>query len=340
MLERVQKYIPLKKRNENSGVSPLKVAGKLITNDKERAEILNSQFQSSFSAREDFSEEEFRLRFQMLSRNPEQPTLEDIIITTAGVEKLLRDLDPSKAKQQILCTKQHGFRKGRSCETQFLGLDDEISCTLEDDHQEDLLVLDFSKAFDKVSHSLLVHKLKYYGIDACHDTIKTTHDQVRLQEDLDKLAEWEGRWKMSFHPPKCSIDHMTRRKKTLERAYELHVWNPHSNKDISTLEKVQRRAARWVCSRYRQTSSVESTLEDLQWETLQQRRRKARLTTFYKLHHGMITVDSRNLPTVSQHKRQTRRSHPLTYDIRLCNTKADVPLPACGSRVCPILRLL
>ncbi|KAI8479901.1 hypothetical protein Bbelb_423410 [Branchiostoma belcheri] len=58
---------------------------------------------------------------------------------------------------------------------------------------------------------------------ACHDTIKTTHDQVHLQEDLDKLAEWEGRWKMSFHPQKCSIVHMTRRKKTLERAYELHV---------------------------------------------------------------------------------------------------------------------
>ncbi|KAI8479428.1 hypothetical protein Bbelb_428470 [Branchiostoma belcheri] len=532
------------KRNENSGVSPLKVAGKLITDDKERAEILNSQFQSAFSAREDFSEEEFKLRTQMPPRNPEQPTLEDIIITTAGVEKLLRNLDPSKAsgpdqlsprilrevateiapllaflyqisldkgvvpndwkcahvcpvfkkgerykaenyrpisltsipckllehilvseimsfceEQQILCTQQHGFRKGRSCETQLLGLADEISHTLEDGHQEDLLVLDFSKAFDKVSHSLLVHKLKYYrnGIDgkvntwisefladrkqavvvngsrseyvsvesgvpqgsvlgpslfllfindlpvglssvsrlfaddtACHDTIKTTHDQVRLQEDLNKLAEWEGRWKMSFHPQKCSIVHMTRKKKTLERAYELHghklqtepnvkylgvtltkdlkwslhisnissranrslgfvrrnikinsksikeaayralvrssleyassVWDPHSNKDIATLEKVQRRAARWVCSRYRQTSSVESMLEDLEWETLQQRRRKARLTTFYKLHHGMITVDSRNLPTVSQHKRQTRRSHPLTYDMRLCRT--------------------
>ncbi|KAI8518354.1 hypothetical protein Bbelb_043710 [Branchiostoma belcheri] len=68
-------------------------------------------------------------------------------------------------EQQILCTQQHGFRKGRSCETQLLGLADEISHTLEDGHQEDLLVLDFSKAFDKVSHSLLVHNLKYYGID-------------------------------------------------------------------------------------------------------------------------------------------------------------------------------
>jgi len=30
--------------------------------------------------------------------------------------------------------------------------------------QSDVLVIDFSKAFDKVSHLLLVHKLKHYGI--------------------------------------------------------------------------------------------------------------------------------------------------------------------------------
>jgi hypothetical protein len=35
---------------------------------------------------------------------------------------------------------------------------------MENGKQTDILVMDFSKAFDKVLHSLLLHKLHYYGI--------------------------------------------------------------------------------------------------------------------------------------------------------------------------------
>ena len=56
-------------------------------------------------------------------------------------------------KNNILCPEQHGFRCRRSCETQLLGYVDETSEELERGNQEDTIVLDYEKAFDKVSHT-------------------------------------------------------------------------------------------------------------------------------------------------------------------------------------------
>ena len=47
----------------------------------------------------------------------------------------------------------------RKAKQQLLGFMDEVSEELEKGCQEDVLIMDFPKAFDKVSHSLLVHKL-------------------------------------------------------------------------------------------------------------------------------------------------------------------------------------
>ena len=67
-------------------------------------------------------------------------------------------------KYNILYPFQHGFRKFRSCETQLIEFIDDVTRNLDDGKQTDVLIMDFSKAFDKVSHNLLIHKLKHYGI--------------------------------------------------------------------------------------------------------------------------------------------------------------------------------
>ena len=64
----------------------------------------------------------------------------------------------------ILCNEQHGFRQRRSCETQLLSTIHDFAKNLDEGLQTDVIFLDFSKAFDKVDHTYLIHKLNFYGI--------------------------------------------------------------------------------------------------------------------------------------------------------------------------------
>ena len=58
---------------------------------------------------------------------------------------------------------QHGFVKGRSTVTQLVTVFHEISSILDGSGQVDMLYLDFCKAFDSVSHRLLIHMLQSFG---------------------------------------------------------------------------------------------------------------------------------------------------------------------------------
>ena len=69
---------------------------------------------------------------------------------------------------------QHGFREKRSCETQLIMLIDELAKNMQMGKQTDLILLDFSKAFDKVAHQKLLLKLHHYGIRG--DTLKWIED--------------------------------------------------------------------------------------------------------------------------------------------------------------------
>ena len=65
---------------------------------------------------------------------------------------------------QILFDQQHGFRKHRSCESQLLITVQDLASGLDNSQQIDAILLDFSKAFDKVPHQRLLIKLEHYGV--------------------------------------------------------------------------------------------------------------------------------------------------------------------------------
>ena len=185
-------------RSSSCGVSPLKSEGKLITSPKEKAEVLNNQFLKSFSRGEEYTEEEFNQKCTM-EENLFEEIMPDIDITIAGIEKQLKGLNANKAtgpdglSPRVLkelsseiapiltiiyraslrtgivpsdwrTALVNGFWRGRSCETQLLEFVEEVSSGLDSGTGTDVVVMDFAKAFDRVNHSLLTHKLSRYGI--------------------------------------------------------------------------------------------------------------------------------------------------------------------------------
>ena len=70
-------------------------------------------------------------------------------------------------KLGLLADSQHGFRKRRSTETQLILSIDDLAKSL-DVEQVDCILLNFSKAFDKVPHSRLPTKLQHYEVRGYH----------------------------------------------------------------------------------------------------------------------------------------------------------------------------
>lgn len=59
-------------------------------------------------------------------------------------------------QQKLLIENQHGFRKGLSCTTQLVEFYHDLSSRIDESGQIDCIFLDFQKAFDSVSHALLL----------------------------------------------------------------------------------------------------------------------------------------------------------------------------------------
>ena len=92
--------------------------------------------------------------------------------------------------------------------------------------------------------------------------------------------------------------------------YAASAWDPFLIKDITAIEKIQRRAACWVTSNYdwRNGISITSTLADLKWPTL----------VFYQSIHQLIAL--RIPPHFNRTNHFTRHHHPLHFITPQTNT--------------------
>ena len=67
-------------------------------------------------------------------------------------------------RNNLISPQQHGFVKGRSCQTNIMLCLERWTRMVDEGKSVDVAYFDYSKAFDKVSHRLLKLKLKGYGI--------------------------------------------------------------------------------------------------------------------------------------------------------------------------------
>ena len=352
-------------------------------------------------------------------------------------------------RHNILVKFQHGFRANHSCETQLLNTEEDLSRRLDRRKVTDLLILDFSKAFDTVPHRRLLHKIQHYGVtgrtnrwigswlcqrqqrvvldrsassdspvlsgvpqgtvlgplmfllyvndiaakvspqttiklfaDDCllYRTIDSVADANQLQQDLDSMVDWSNTWLMRFNAAKCHLLKITRQHKyhptsytikgvqiqqvdhhpylgvelTSDLTWKTHisnitskanrilnllrrhlygcnqevksraftslvrphleysssVWDPYFKQDISAIEKVQRKGARFITGNYSHRDSVTSMLDTLHWPPLQDRRKVRRLTHLYKAVNNLSPVEIPDYVIPSSGR--TRR-HDLAY---------------------------
>ena len=73
--------------------------------------------------------------------------------------------------------------------------------------------------------------------------------------------------------------------------YASAVWSHHEVKPIHQPEIVKHRAARWTLNRHHNTSRM---LEDIQWQTLEQRRTDCRLVLLFQITHGLVQIPPTN----------------------------------------------
>ena len=162
-------------------------------------------------------------------------------------------------------------------------------------HPDKCNVLSISKTKNPIKFNYSLHgqvlqhvtSAKYLGVTIQSDLKWNTH----INNICKKANNTLGFLKRNLNINSASVKEQAY--KSLVRPsveYACSVWDPYFAEDITKIEMIQRRAARYVTGRHSNTSSVSDMMHHLQWRTLADRRTDSRLAMFYKIVNDKVAI--------------------------------------------------
>ncbi|XP_071488446.1 uncharacterized protein [Diadema antillarum] len=281
------------KRQDRTGLPPLKKDGKLLHDSKDKAQILVKQFESVFK----------KASSDLPTTKSCKHQIEPLTVTVEGVEKLLAGIHISKA----------------------VGPDNIPNIVLKDCSKDlapglteifQLSVLKGTLPPDWVKANITpvykngdIHLAENYrpvSLTLQDQILKQVAEHPYLGLTLNEKLSWSPhvaktsrkanavlallRRNLGFCPKNCKRTAYTALVRSIME-YGAIVWDPYLMKDIDSLEKIQRRGARFITGDYqsRDPGSMTQMLTNLDLHTLASRQRCARLSSYFEVVGGVTT---------------------------------------------------
>jgi len=121
------------------------------------------------------------------------------------IEQLNLDVISKQVEEKnVIRSSQHGFIKGKSCLTNLIAFYDSKTSWIDEGREVDVVYLYFSKAFDTVSHNILLGKLGKCGLDGW--TVEWTENELNGRTQRVVFSSAESSWRpVSNGVPEASV---------------------------------------------------------------------------------------------------------------------------------------